>query len=219
MNELDSELARQGVFFLPWIGERYEQGFKGKRLLVLGESHYQYESLEENRRVEDPLDDPQLTRACVAGVIMREDWVGNFWKFVEQALLNVERCEMAVTGEALWQSIAFYNFVQSSAGMGPRERPSEEAFDASRAPFRAVIDALRPERVLVCGKGMWERMEEAPSELYLHDDLQGYYLANRKPVWCLATVHPTSGRYSWSRLHPIITAFLKEPHEARSLLR
>ena len=30
----------ENVFFRPWIGKNYKQGYKGKKLLILGESHY-----------------------------------------------------------------------------------------------------------------------------------------------------------------------------------
>jgi len=30
----------KNVFFIPYKGSKYEQGYKNKRILVLGESHY-----------------------------------------------------------------------------------------------------------------------------------------------------------------------------------
>ena len=30
----------KNVFFIPYIGDKYEQGYHGKKVLVLGESHY-----------------------------------------------------------------------------------------------------------------------------------------------------------------------------------
>jgi hypothetical protein len=62
-------------------------------------------------------------------------------------------------------------------------------------------------------------MEEITSEEdYPHDDVQAYRLADGTKVWCLATVHPSSGRYSWSRLHRIVMAFLNDPQNAVELL-
>jgi hypothetical protein len=49
---------------------------------------------------------------------------------------------------------------------------------------------------------------------YLHDDVQAYRLQDGTRVWCLATVHPSSGRYSWERLHPVIMDFLDAPEKA-----
>ena len=30
----------EGFFFVPWIGKNYEDGLKGKKVLVVGASHY-----------------------------------------------------------------------------------------------------------------------------------------------------------------------------------
>jgi len=55
-------------------------------------------------------------------------------------------------------------------------------------------------------------------ENYLHGDVQAYRLTNGDAVWCLATVHPSSGRYSWSLLHPIIMAFLDDPQKTAAIM-
>jgi hypothetical protein len=205
MSDLDAALLAQGVAFLPWLGSRYETGFRGRRLLVLGESHYwsDYQPMT-----------PESTRDCVRDVIKRADWVNNFWKFLEQAHLNVERHEMAASGDEFWNAIAFYNFVQVSVGEGPRQAPSWDNFVAAREPFAAVIAALKPERIYVCGKRLWGSMDDTPEDLFLHDDLQGYRLPSGKVAWCLARVHPSSGRYSWRRVHQVIDSFLVDPRSA-----
>lgn len=211
----DRFLLEHGVVFLPWIGKNYEQGFNDRRLLVLGESHY-----DEWEGEKHPLGN-EITRECIQEVIDRVNGAG-FWKYLEQALLNETRKNGWVPsgGSPLWDKLSFYNFVQSPVPGGPRVRPDWKAFEESRKPFRAVLEQLRPDRVLVCGKGLWERMEEVTQkEDYLHDDVQAYHLADGTKVWCLATVHPSSGRFSWSRLHPLIVAFLNEPQKAAGMLR
>ena len=45
----------KNVLFTPYIGEKYLQGYQGKKVLVLGESHY---SADENGNAS--LDDPIL---------------------------------------------------------------------------------------------------------------------------------------------------------------
>lgn len=213
--QLDADLLGLGVRFLPWIGQRYELGFGGQRLLILGESHYPWE--DDDRELTDPLP-PEVTRDCVSGVITREVWVGDFWKYLEQAHLNVQRWEMAPNGDEFWQSIAFYNFVQVPVGTGPRQAPRWCEFVDARSAFRAVIQALKPERIVVCGKRLWGAMEDTPGDLFLHNDIQGYRLPTGDVAWCLATVHPSSGRYSWRRLHPVIDAFIADPRRAQAIL-
>ena len=36
------------VKFTPWVGKNYEQGFRGKKILILGDSHYCAKECSEN---------------------------------------------------------------------------------------------------------------------------------------------------------------------------
>ncbi len=212
MNEALDHLFKSGsIFFLPWIGDKYEQGFCGRRFLVLGESHYAHwdDAVHELQ--------PTFTRECLREVVNREDGA-RFWKNLEQALLNEYRqggwCPSG--GPALWSQLAFYNFVQSPIFAGPRVSPSNQQFNSSLAAFIAVLEALRPERVLVCGKRLWGQMDS--TKLQLHDDVEAYQLSDGSPVWCLAIKHPSSGGFSWTKAHQLIRAFLNEPRDAAALL-
>ena len=212
---LDRAMSAQGVAFLPWIGKKYEEGFHGRRLLVLGESHY------DEWEGEKHFLGSNFTRECIQEVIARDPGAV-FWPRLEQALLNETRNNgwPPNGGPPLWDKLAFYNFVQSPISGGPRVRPSWKAFQESRRPFRSVLEQLRPDRVLVCGKRLRNGMEPIPpGEDYLHGDVQAYRFADGTKVCYLATVHPSSGSYSWSRLHSVIMAFLKEPSDAVALLQ
>lgn len=209
MTEIDEEsLLANGVNFLPWVGNDYKCGFSNKRLLLLGESHYNAWDEQEHQL------GSAFTRECVKAVVSRDANSSNFWRYLEQALLGEERDNgwAASGGSAFWNKLAFYNFIQSPISGGPRCRPSWDMFRASHRAFRAVLEAIRPERVLVCGKGLWEGMEEvAADEDYASDDVQAYRLNDGTRVWCLATVHPSSGRYSWRRIHDKVVAFIDDP--------
>ena len=50
----------KNVLFTPYIGEKYQQGYQDKKLLVLGESHY---SADEDGNAS--LDDPTFTNYIV----------------------------------------------------------------------------------------------------------------------------------------------------------
>lgn len=92
------------IHFRPWVGSKYENGIKGKRLLVLGESHY------------SDADDPDLTRTVMKrlleyklGACGHESWMKTFTTF-ERAVAG-----RALSGEesiAFWNSTVFYNFIQ-----------------------------------------------------------------------------------------------------------
>jgi hypothetical protein len=217
----DSNLLENGVAFLPWVGKDYTAGFRKQRLLVLGESHYDTwkDTTADVEPVEHTLD-RFFTRECVQDVIERVSVSDTqFWKFIEQALLNEYRENGWAPngGFKLWDQFAFYNFVQFPISGAARVRPRDFEFEQSRRQFRAVIEQLRPTRILVCGKTLWDHMEEInKDECWLSDDIQAYTLLYGSKVWCYATVHPSSGGYSWETLHPKIMEFLDDPHKAAS---
>ncbi len=208
----DNFLVQQGVNFLPWIGKKYEQGFCDRRLLVLGESHYDEWGGEKH------LLGKSFTRECVEKVINRNDCSG-FWKYLEQALLDEVRSDgwCRSGGMPLWGKVAFYNFVQEAVSGGARKIPGRSAFQKSHAPFRIVLERLRPERVIVCGKRLWSNIENRDENNYCHNDVQAYRLRDKTKVWCLATVHPSSGSYSWKRVHRLIMRFLDQPESVAAL--
>lgn len=212
---LDEDFKRGGVYFLPWIGDNYEQGFHDRRFLVLGESHYSYWEDEDGQTRHHPPRET-WTRDFVSEVTVR-DGCALFWKNIEQALLNEQRINRWCPsgGLALWNKLAFYNFVQSALER-PGKRPTSRQFDESREGFRTVLEVLSPERVLVCGMELWNKGMDC-TDSQLHDRVQAYRLADGKLVWCLAIKHP-SRFFSWRPAHNLIRAFLNDPHEAATLL-
>jgi hypothetical protein len=213
-DDCDNYLVQQGVRFLPWIGRKYEQGFSNQRLLILGESHY--DKWNGERHVLNK----NITRQCIQEVVDRKD-CSDFWKYIEQALLNEVRSDgwCLSGGMPFWGKVAFYNFVQEAIPGGPREAPPQKSlFQKSHAPFRIVLEQLRPDRVIVCGKRLWRNMENRYDNDCYHNDVQAYRLIDGTKVWCLATVHPSSGRYSWKRVHCLVMKFLDQPESAAELL-
>jgi len=125
-----------GVFFRPWVGDRYEAGGQfSKRVLVLGESHYQWDEnipLAEN-----------LTIECV-----QEQLSGTatqaFWTKIAVAFLK--RDPSLRDKREFWQAVAFDNYVQSNVGLGARVRPTEWEHCPSVGHHGPVIEgAPRPE--------------------------------------------------------------------------
>jgi hypothetical protein len=127
-----------------------------------------------------------------------------------------------VGGREPWDRIAFYNFVQSPV-QTPSTPPTRQQFEASGAAFAAVIEALRPDRVLVCGQRLWGYMPPTPydigvsRELYFDPDIHAYSLADGTPVWCLVIGHP-SRAFGWREWRPVISLFLDDPAKAAPLL-
>ena len=212
------ELLQAGVRFLPWIGNQYREGFNGHRFMILGESFYSYWD-DNNHEIPN-----NFAILCIQEVIERGD-CANFWKTVEQAIVNEIRINGFTPngGENLWNRLAFYNFVQCEINGGARLRPSIKDFRNSYDVFTKVLSYLEPSRVWICGHILWDTIKKIENEKNIpndciHDRIKAYHLNNGTEVWCLRTVHPSSGSFSWRREHPVIMSFLDDPQQAANRL-
>lgn len=213
----DARLRKERVRFLPWIGEEYEKGWHGRKVLVLGESHYSTWRGDDKQRKEHSLG-PTISRECIDEVVRRVPGA-RFWKSLEQVLLNEELVDRWAPngGSPLWSRIAFYNFVQTPVDGGARVSPTSRQFRESFGAFRAVLEAITPQRVIVCGMRLWGQM---PDDILhsdcLHGRVQAYRLPSGQAVWCLAIHHPSSA-FSWTRWHQEIQVFVQSPEEAAKM--
>ena len=131
------------VRFRPWIGNKYEAGNRfGKRVLVLGESHYgDWVDANEDfttfimRRYGMPVGGGAFF-AKVVKVLLQMD--------VTDGLTAKDRAET-------WQHVAFYNYVQELVGDEARQRPTNAMWIEAERPFLEVVDALRPHVILALG--------------------------------------------------------------------
>lgn len=88
---------------------------------------------------------------------------------------------------------------------------------------RRLLELLRPQRILVCGRTLWEKMPATRhdrgegDDLYLRNEIQAYALSDGTPAWCLAIRHPSRG-FSWRNWHPVIRAFLADPVQGAQLM-
>jgi hypothetical protein len=130
------------VKFLPWVGENYQNGLNGLRTLVLGESHY------ESSNNPDISNSPRETILCIEEQASG-DWAKAFWTKTASALIG--RRPTLEDKKLFWHSVAFYNYVQYSAGFGPRVRPPPESWEKSKLPFEEVLNELKPELIVALG--------------------------------------------------------------------
>ena len=203
------------VFFQPFVGKDYAKGgIFGKRIMVLGESHYCEEGCKDCGFQSKHPECIALTNGVVKDYLEKEerqDWMRTFVKF-ERSLVGEETDrEMS---RKIWDSVVFYNYLQVAMG-DPREAGSSEQYQQASKAFFEVLDKYQPEVLIVWGHQLWRNLPEERwiegEELMVdgQDIWNGAYcLANGKRVKALAVYHPSVG-YSWDFWHRVIGEYLK----------
>ncbi|KPP95112.1 MAG: phage hypothetical protein [Bacteroidetes bacterium HLUCCA01] len=193
----------RSVFFKPWIGKNYKSGGILKiRTLVLGESHYG--GLVDNRF--------DFTQFVVEkwGIKQRNRFFTSLAKTIIPTadygwLPDSER-------EELYESIAFYNYIQKLVGDRPRQRPSELMWKEAIIPFQSVIDSLNPQVVIVLGKELWWYVIQGLDVKKTSDDGR-FALVNLQcgSAIVLGNVsHPSSFGYSFKKEQIVVHELLNK---------
>lgn len=211
------------INFKPWIGKNYaKSGFFGKKILVLGDSHYCKKELIEggkcfpncarNKMNEDCCNE---TIYCVSGHTY-ENTIRAYTIF-ERAFYGKE-----LTPEehiSFWESIIFYNYIQF-AQPGPRLPLVQPEFSLpeSELAFKEILEEYLPDYVIAWGTTRlyditpnWNGIE---SEIKLSENGDTRkvwtYQINEKKIPVLFIQHPSSG-ISWEYCHQFIKRFLNLP--------
>jgi hypothetical protein len=187
-----------GVYFIPWIGERYATA-ASPRLLVLGESHYSKEV--------DPY--IHLTQRVTRDYVMK-NWTHRFWTQVARTVEG-KALELSATRD-FWRNVAFYNYVQRIVGTKPGARPTLEMWNAAQPAFLSVLSKLEPSMVLVTGKELWANLPSAMTTTTLrrHDGsswpAKTYEGRNGREIVATYIHHPASRGFSWRKWRDVPAA-------------
>jgi hypothetical protein len=173
-----------------WRGNNYVE----TRLLLLGESAY---SWIEGGEIIHPSERHAVE--LVEEVIERFP-SNRFMNSLSRALAS-EECPAKECLERVWARVAFTNYVSGTVGIGARIEPSAEMWQAARATFPDLLNALRPKNIIVLGKRMWDEMPL--TDIWLTDDVQAYKISDSEIAMCWVLQHPSAG-LSWRRLANII---------------
>ncbi len=199
----------KNVFFLPWVGAEYATGgIFGKRILVLGESHYG-----------DGKPMPDTTQCVLDEYLACPDTVPPYlqsFKRFERSLVGV-RTDPQLRRQ-IWDSLLFYNFVQNPLGEAPRQKLAVDNPDRSTDAFFEVLEEHRPQYVIAWGYRLWDKA--MPTKRWTWGDeiaieglrpiKFGYYtLSDGTRVKAVPVKHPSAG-YSWSKWHQFIEQFLNK---------
>lgn len=159
------------ITFKPFVGNNYH--LQSPKFLILGESHYDGEGA----------DNEDFTCMVVKKYAQQEN--GEKRKFFTIIAKNVDNELDNNTAKSLWGKVAFYNYVQTIVGSGPRQRPSIEMFDMSRQAFKTVVESLKPDIIVILGRHLG-------NHLIQHKDY--FAFSDSKPILCYWS-HPSSPMY------------------------
>jgi len=167
--EYDGKLDDLG--FLPVVGINYDEGFlgTGKKLLVLGESHYS-KNKEADLKLGKTFTREQFGSFCEGNG--PEEHMQRFVKAVNHILTgNADPSEEEI--RKTWRSLAFANFVQLFVHLDPEtlqdvsqsdddsvSRPSAAHWEHANELLPQLLDALQPDRILVLGKVNWDMIRD-----------------------------------------------------------
>lgn len=210
------------INFRPWVGEKYfSEGYKGKRILVLGESHYCQNELKEGGSCfplcqKEKMDEDCFlqTEAVIRNYV--EDYSGEKY---QQTFLCFER---AVLGKEIsqderkdfWDRVMFYNYVQFSLS-GPRTSPTNEQWSMSENAFKELLETYMPDYIIVWGTRLYDALpalDGEGSDFSISEDIKTElwtYTINGKKIPALKVYHPsTPNGKSWPYWHQFYVKFL-----------
>ena len=133
------------IKFSSWVGPRYEHQSDCRcHLMVLGESHYEADL---------PVARGDFTNEVVSRIVKREDKGYRTRLFVKTSRLILQAMGKDPKKEdwrELWNSLLFYNFVQTILP-DVRHRPTEDDWRTGETALPCVLEVHKPDLVLVLG--------------------------------------------------------------------
>lgn len=198
----------QSVFYHPHVGKNYEtEGFMGVKLLILGESHYCSErkkcevcGIGSNRHDCNNFTIKVIDEGFLAykkGQGEFERWMNTFTRFTNVVLDNQADAETLVD---FWDSVIFYNYVQSST-VGPRISPTSQQFVESEEAFFEVLEKYKPDLIIVWGNRLWDNLGNGRwAEENILDDVNHrfyYYKISSKEIPAFHVYHPSTKQFNY----------------------
>ncbi len=150
----------KNVKYIPWVGSLYgnpTNEFGGLKVLVLGESHYGYESSDTKFKTINVVEKKAKKKKKA------------FFTNIVKVLFKIGRRGGIdlVLRERAWDHIAFYNFIQVLVSKKARVRPTHEMWESAKLPLLQVLDKLKPDIILVLGMELAKNLPEIPSQYKL----------------------------------------------------
>lgn len=182
--------------FLPFEGRNYQNQtvFPG-RFLILGESHYLREKVDNT---------PDFTRRILDSVVKDHQmtgWKTRFFINLFYVLTGKQNHDVSqIEWEEVWNSIAFYNYLQTARLTQPLMQPTQAEWEDAKLPFQTILSRLQPEFIVIAGyqtsgnatsiKGMLKR-----------DGVRGVWLPTGNGCYAFARCiyHPSTPRFEGAK--------------------
>lgn len=202
------------VKFKPWVGENYETGIhQGKKLMILGESHYcanpETEATEDiTIKVIEDLLDPFSEH---------EGYKNTYTKFAKAVVGEKQFSDE--TKKEFWQHVIFYNYLQTAIS-GARVSPTTEQFRNSEQAFFEIISQYQPDLIIVWGKRLYNNLPQQGTQLPDLQISQGIYAGESSEVWSytiggktialLPITHPSASMFELQYHKDLIYQFIEK---------
>lgn len=229
-NDMSKDIL-ENVFFLPYVGNKYENGLilkedetieagteenKGLKVMVLGESHYCGDECAECGLASTcekegcrnfTLDVLTYYLDYLKGKEVFEPWMNTFTKFGKALTGKDER------PTEIWKSLLFYNYVQRAMN-ATRTSPSSEDFENSQNAFFEVLEAYKPNIIICWGKRLYNKLPNKGSK---GEDIETefefietwiYNISNNQKSLVIPIYHPSAG-FDWNYWHEVIIQMFK----------
>lgn len=163
-----------------WVGEAYRRlEKKGVATFLLGESFY-----DRERNIPAANPSAWLVQHAALGAHRHRYYA------VVAKLLSDEGSE-AKAATTFWSEVAFYHFVQTSVGSGPRVAKPAHCFRENVSKFQRVLADTTPSRIVVLGKSLWRFLCQN-NIVQETDSLAGIIESRGRRIRAIATHHPTA---------------------------
>ena len=225
------KLEKQGVKFLPWIGDKYEEGIyydekgelcygkgKGKKVLVVNECLYKDETEKDAERAVGNAKLSWLVYELIHRFIddsSNFSLVVNHRPFIqfERALAGRERLTMRERTE-LWNHLAFYTYVQEPLE-DSKSFPTKDQYEKSEDIFSVLMKECVPDVIIVWGKRLYGNLSikgQQGEDIWTENEYTEtwrLFTGNQKRVEVLPIPHPAYIGFVFSNWHQIIMEAVK----------
>jgi hypothetical protein len=131
--------------YTPWEGKTYRsRGYRGRRLLILGESHYEDDKPEATvRYMNDHINGPSRYP---------------FWSTIE-TVVSGRALENRAERLGFWNCVAFANMIQDAMSTA-NHRPTAAQWEHGRIFFAPILEATNPDSIFLFSKSLWNHLPD-----------------------------------------------------------